>query len=95
LAPPPPPPAVFPLPQQPLPYRAVLPLPNQPPPPSPPPPPDQPAPPPNRPKPSCWRFAFKPFDPNWPVHYLGKMDVPCSNCGALHWIDERLKSTSI
>ena len=61
-------------PQQPLPHPAVLPL------------PDQPAP---TPKPPCWRWAFKPFDHNWPVHYLGRMDVACPNCGALHWIDEQ------
>jgi hypothetical protein len=30
------------------------------------------------------------FDPNWPVHFLEKMDVVCSSCQALHWMDERL-----
>ena len=34
--------------------------------------------------------ARKPFNRNWPVHSLGKMDVKCSNCQALHWMDERL-----
>jgi hypothetical protein len=32
--------------------------------------------------------ACQPFDPNWPVHYLGKMDIVCSSCQALHWVDE-------
>ncbi|XP_026420322.1 uncharacterized protein LOC113316331 [Papaver somniferum] len=27
-------------------------------------------------------------------NYLGKMDVPCSFCGALHWIDEKLTESS-
>ena len=30
-----------------------------------------------------------------PRHFLGNMDVKCSNCGALHWIDERLSNSSI
>ena len=67
-------------PQQPLPHPAVLPL------------PDQPAP---TPKPPCWHWAFKPFDHNWPVHYLGRMDVACPNCGALHWIDEKRENSPI
>ena len=29
----------------------------------------------DRPLPPCWRWAFKPFDRNWPVHYMGQMDV--------------------
>ena len=28
--------------------------------------------------------------PNMAVHNMGKMDVVCSNCGALHWASERL-----
>ena len=28
--------------------------------------------------------ARQPFDPMWPVHSLGKMDIQCSDCGALH-----------
>ncbi|KAI3898747.1 hypothetical protein MKW98_000860 [Papaver atlanticum] len=27
-------------------------------------------------------------------HYLGKMDIECSSCGALHWIDERTNKSS-
>ncbi|XP_026404956.1 uncharacterized protein LOC113300036 [Papaver somniferum] len=27
-------------------------------------------------------------------NYLGKMDVPCPFCGALHWIDEKLSDSS-
>ena len=83
----------MPLPEQPpsppLPQPAVLPLPDQPPPP---PPDHQPAP---TPKPPCWRWAFKPFDRNWPVHYLGRMDVVCPNCQALHWIDEKIQKSRI
>ena len=26
----------------------------------------------------------QPFDKNWPIHYMGKMEVPCIDCGALH-----------
>ena len=32
----------------------------------------------------------QPFNHNWPVHYMGKMDVICSNCNALHWDAEKL-----
>jgi hypothetical protein len=72
LAPPLPPPAVFPLLQQPLPYPAALPMPHQ-----------------RRPPadcslPECWHFAFNLFDHNWPVYYMGKMEVQCPDCGALH-----------
>ena len=38
--------------------------------------------------------ARQPFDPSWPVHSLGKMDVQCSDCGALHWMAERLAQSS-
>ncbi len=38
--------------------------------------------------------ARQPFDPLWPVHSLGKMDVPCPACGALHWMAERLSNSS-
>jgi len=38
--------------------------------------------------------ARQPFDPSWPVHSLGKMDVPCPDCGALHWMAERLSKSS-
>ena len=44
----------------------------------------------DRPLPSCWRWAFKPFDRNWPGHYMGQMDVACPDCGALHWLEEQL-----
>ena len=38
--------------------------------------------------------ARQPFNPNWPVHSLGKMDVECKSCKALHWMDERLVKSS-
>lgn len=28
------------------------------------------------------------------LHYLGRMEVICPNCGALHWMDERLSKSS-
>ncbi|KZP24540.1 hypothetical protein FIBSPDRAFT_929756 [Athelia psychrophila] len=28
-------------------------------------------------------------------HDLGRMDIPCVHCGALHWIDERLADSSL
>ena len=86
----------------------ALPMLYQPPPPDPvinlPPPPQQPAalprpheqrPASDRPLPPCWRWAFKPFDRNWPVHYMGQMDVACPDCGALHWLEEQLKGCRI
>ena len=39
------------------------------------------------------RQPFNPNNPNPMVHYMGKMDVVCSDCGALHWESERLVST--
>ena len=36
----------------------------------------------------------QPFDRNCPVHNMGKMDVLCSQCGALHWMCERLSGSS-
>ena len=33
---------------------------------------------------------FNPDNPNMAVHNMGKMDVVCSDCGALHWASERL-----
>ena len=39
-------------------------------------------------------LARQPFNPNWPVHYMGKMDVPCPDCGALHWHCEKLPKSS-
>ena len=39
--------------------------------------------------------AWQPFNPNWTVHSLGKMDIVCKDCGAFHWISERLVGTSI
>jgi len=38
--------------------------------------------------------ACQPFNPNWPVHSLGKMDVVCPNCHALHWMSERLVNST-
>lgn len=39
--------------------------------------------------------ARQPFRTSWPVHYLGKMDIKCPSCGALHWKDERLTKSTI
>jgi hypothetical protein len=96
-----PPPAV-PLPPIALPMLYQLP----PPPPDPvidlPPPPQQPAALPRQHQerdpealPPCWRWAFKPFDRNWPVHYMGQMDVACPDCGALHWLEEQLRDSRV
>ena len=57
-----------------------------------PPPSDQPDEPPDEPPPSQANTnelpkAHQPFDPTWPVHYLGKMDVMCKRCNAYHWIN--------
>src|SRR5271163_5345139 len=60
-------------PPPPLPDPLFAPLPN-------PPAPQPPHPLPDPTLPRYWCFAFKPFDPNWPVHYMGKMDMLCSNC---------------
>ena len=38
--------------------------------------------------------ARQSFDPTWPVHYLGKMDVMCKSCNAYHWMDEKLAKSS-
>ena len=38
--------------------------------------------------------ACQPFDASWPVHYLGKMNVQCTHCNALHWLDERLSGST-
>ena len=54
--------------------------------------PDEPPPPPDNP--DALPEAHKPFDPNWPVHYLGKMEVVCRSCNALHWMDEWLVKSS-
>ena len=35
-------------------------------------------------------LACQPFDHNWPVHYMGKMDIICTDCQALHWLSEKL-----
>ena len=86
-------PAPFPMPP-PIQPNAAAAAAAAPPPPPPPPPvqPDIPPPPPNNaqglPK------ARQPFDPSWPVHHLGKMDVECRSCGALHWMSERLVGSS-
>jgi hypothetical protein len=38
--------------------------------------------------------ARQPFNPNWPVHSLGKMDIKCSSCQAYHWMGERLVNST-
>src|SRR6202789_1118790 len=35
-------------------------------------------------------LARQPFNPDWTIHYMGKMDVVCPDCGALHWKWEKL-----
>ena len=40
-------------------------------------------------------LARRPFDPAWQVHNLGYLNVRCSHCGALHWMDECLSSSSL
>jgi hypothetical protein len=40
------------------------------------------------------RIARQPFDNTQPIHSLGKLEVKCDYCGALHWIDERLAKSS-
>ena len=37
--------------------------------------------------------ARRPFSPAWQVHDLGRMNVVCSGCGALHWMDEKLSNS--
>jgi Helitron helicase-like domain at N-terminus len=54
------------------------------------PPPNLPPPILNPPVPPPLPLARQPFNPNWPVHYMGKMEVVCSDCGALHWASEML-----
>ena len=39
-------------------------------------------------------IARQPFDPAWEVHSLGEMNIQCSFCHALHWMAERLASSS-
>ena len=39
-------------------------------------------------------IARQPFNPEWPVHSLGKMDRLCSYCSAMHWIAEKLTNSS-
>ena len=52
-----------------------------------PPPPDQPDEPPDESPPPQANTDELPkarFDPTWPVHYLGKMDVVCKSYNAYH-----------
>ena len=39
-------------------------------------------------------LACQPFNKDWPAHNLGNMNIPCSECGALHWLAERLSGSS-
>ena len=39
-------------------------------------------------------LACQPFNKDWPVHNSGHMNIPCSECGALHWLAERLSGSS-
>ena len=76
---------------QPLPDPPVLEHLDDLPPPVPPPPPSSPLPiiHPVPPLP----LACQPFNtdnPNMAIHNMGKMDVVCSECGALHWASEML-----
>ena len=74
-----PPEPVLPLPQQLPPSIPFPPLPNPPLAPLPDPPSAEPLP-----------LAYQPFNCNWSVHYMGKIDLVCSHCGALHWMSEKL-----
>ena len=38
--------------------------------------------------------VFQPMDPSIELHYLGRMEHRCAHCGALHWLAERLVSSS-
>ena len=40
------------------------------------------------------RAACKHFDHSQPVYYLGKMDVKCEHCGALHWMNKCISKSS-
>ena len=52
--------------------------------------------------PRAWRWcvqdlfciAWIPYEDVTERHDLGHMDVPCSDCGALHWLSEKLTSSS-
>ena len=39
-------------------------------------------------------LACQPFNPEWPVHYMKKMDVICPYCQAWHWKCEKLYNSS-
>jgi hypothetical protein len=39
-------------------------------------------------------LARQPFNKDWPVHNLGNMNIACSDCGALHWMSEKLSGSS-
>jgi hypothetical protein len=39
-------------------------------------------------------LAHQPSNKDWPVHDVGGMNIACSDCGALHWLSERLTSSS-
>jgi hypothetical protein len=39
-------------------------------------------------------LACQPFNKNWPVHNLGNINIACSDCGALHWMSEKLSGSS-
>ena len=39
-------------------------------------------------------LAQQSFNRDWPVHYMGKMDVVCPDCHALHWKSEKLVKSS-
>ena len=78
---------------EPAPFPMPPPIQPDAPPPSPPPMElDEPPPPPDNS--DALPQARQPFDSNWPVHYLGKMDVVCHSCNAFHWMDERLVKSS-
>ena len=34
-------------------------------------------------------------DPQYLRHVLGRMNKACEHCGALHWVEERLKTSSV
>ena len=81
--PPPPPPALAPVPV-PVPVPAPVPAPA----------PPVPANIPLLPVAAALPLACHPFNPNWEVHYMGRMDVVCEYCEALHSQCEQLATSS-
>ena len=39
-------------------------------------------------------LACQPFNPNWQVRDMGRMNIVCEYCGAIHWECEKLVNSS-